>query len=320
MQILKIIILLFSLSTIASANIVDTTSFRESNNYKNALDYYKNKTITKSSSYNYYQTACYYSLLEKHDSAFYNLTNAISLGAEGEDVLTDTDFNNLRTKTEEWHKIETAVKQQYLSRNPNITKPELGYELWLMWVEDQRWRTLSRNYKLKEEPKGLTMDSQYDRVKRLEQIIKESGWPKYSEVGVGGGDAVFYVFQHHHIKNMKKVLPLFIEAGKHGEADLGKVAMMIDRFLANTEGVQIYGSQSHREYRQGQNIKDIPIEIYPIADEENVRKRREALGMSDFDKNCERLGLKYVEIKDRSNYRSIPIKKGWIKKGYLLAK
>jgi hypothetical protein len=58
--------------------------------------------------------------------------------------------------------------------------------------------------------------------------------------------------------------------------------------------------------------------LYPIADEENLLKRRNAIGMSDFLENCKRLGVEYQPISTRSNYEPIPIKKKWDKAGYLL--
>jgi len=323
MNLIKVIIFLFIWQYGLAAIETDTTKFRDSSYYKIAVDYYKNKVnINPLNYYGYYQVACYYSLLENFDSAFYYLEQAIILNAKGENVLTDSDFNILRTKEKEWGRIKNLIKEQYLQNNPGITKPDLGFELYLIWVEDQRWRTLFKNYKLKEKPKPTRefMNSHYKRFKRIKKIIKKSGWPKYSEVGKIGGDAVFYIIQHDDSKYMKRYLPIFIEAGKQGEADLGKVAMMIDRVLVKDEGVQIYGSQSHREWMKGEDRSKIKGKLYPIADEENMRRRRKALGMADFDLNCKRLNVDYIEIKDRSDYKPIPIKKKWIKRGYLLIK
>lgn len=298
---------------------VDTTKFRDSAYFQIAIDYYKNGIQQNpESAYPYYQTACYYALTKNADSSYDYLTKAIQLGSAGEDVLTDTDFDLLREKPKDWDTIEHLINQQFLFKNPGILKPELGYELYLMWVEDQRWRTLSKNYKLKEKPTAISLDDHNNRVERLKIIIKESGWPRYSEVGKIAGDAAFFIFQHHYPKDMERILPLFIATAKEGEADLGKAAMMIDRFLALTEGIQIYGSQAVRLIKKGVDYNNTKLELYPIADEENMKRRREALQMENFELNCLRLKVDYIEIKDRDNYQPIPLKKKWIRKGYVL--
>ena len=188
-----------------------------------------------------------------------------------------------------------------------------------MGIEDQRSRTLRKNYKL---PGTLITDiaKHKENLAQVKKIIKISGWPKYSEVGLEAGNAVFFIFQHDDAKSMKTVLPLLIEAAKAGEADIKNAAMMIDRYLAYTENVQIYGTQAIRKIKPGQNRNDIPLMLYPIVDEERLIERRTALGMVDFFENCKRLGVVYINIKDRPEYKKIEIKKKWIDAGYFLVK
>jgi hypothetical protein len=92
---------------------------------------------------------------------------------------------------------------------------------------------------------------------------------------------------------------------------------MIDRYLCYTEGIQIYGTQAFRRIKQGQNPKDVPLELYPIADEENLIARRDKLGFGDFLENCKRLQVEYVPIENRTNYKIIKLKKKWVKFGCL---
>lgn len=304
---------------IFAQKVTDTTKFRDSSNYHLAIKYYYTKIISEPDNYyNYYQIACFYSLINNFDSAFISLDSSINKGAKGENVLTDTDFNILRQDSLGWERIDKLLRKQYLDKNPHISRPDLGYELWKMWVEDQRYRTLWSNNKLDSLPKQ-TIDSQHQREIRLKKIIHKIGWPKYSEVGIEGGDAAFYIFQHSNLKDMKKVLPMFIRAGKENEADLGKAAMMIDRVLTITDKVQIYGSQAHSiNSVEGKKYENIKFELYPIADEEHMLKRRENLGMADFYQNCKRLNVVFIPIKDRKDYIYIPITKKWKRKGYLL--
>ena len=301
-----------------SQTAVDTTLFRNPENYNLALQHYLNQiAVDTIHQNNYYQAACYYTLLKNQELAFPYLKNAIVKGARGEDVITDTDFNLLKEDTTKWNEIEKLLKLQYAQRNPGITKLDLGYELWMIWIEDQRYRTFKKNNKL--DDKSTTDIELHDiHLSKLNGLIESFGWPKYSEVGIEGGDAVFFIFQHDNAENMKEILPLFIAAAKAGEADLKKAAMMIDRYLSYTENVQLYGTQAHRTIKPGQDINDIPLQLYPIADEENLINRRNAIGMGNFLENCNRLGVTYTPINDRTDYVFIEIKKKWIKAGYLL--
>lgn len=265
----------------------------------------------------YYQIASAYSLAQDYPPAFSNLKEAILHGAKGEDVMTDTDFDGMRMQKESWMEIDLFLKAQYLQKNPGIRNLDVGFELWQIWVEDQRFRTLRKNYRLPGKPSG-DLELHKIHLIRVKEIIQSIGWPKYSEVGREGGDAVFFVFQHDEAKNMKPILPLLIFAAKAGEADLSKAAMMIDRYLAYTEKVQIYGTQAFRKIKPGQNRNDIPLELYPIVDEEKLFERRDAIGMVDFFENCRKLGVEYVPIEKRVGYKKIEMKKKWIEDGFLL--
>jgi len=288
-------------------------------NHPISVDNKRNYNLSDTGFAFFYQQACSFALSNDKEKSFVYLKEAIKRGAAGEDVITDTDFDILRLDVQGWSVIDSLLKVQYANRNAGITKLDLGYQLWLMGIEDQRSRTLRKNYKL---PGTLITDiaKHNENLEQVKKIIKISGWPKYSEVGLEAGNAVFFIFQHDDAKNMKTVLPLLIEAAKAGEADIKNAAMMIDRYLAYTENVQIYGTQAIRKIKPGQNRNDIPLMLYPIVDEERLIERRTALGMVDFFENCKRLGVVYINIKDRPEYKKIEIKKKWIDAGYFLVK
>lgn len=316
-KVLLIVTLMISFS-ISAQEISDSLDFRKPENYDDAAAFYvKQIEINNTDAANYYLAACYFSLLNDNNNAIIYLKEAITKGAHPEDILTDTDFNGLKQDSITWKQIHILLKVQYAIQNPGITNLDLGYELWLMWVEDQRYRTFKKNYKLTEKPQDdLALHDRH--LQRVKVIINESGWPQYSEVGKAGGDAVFFIFQHDNAENMETVLPMFIAVAKAGEADITKAAMMIDRYLAYTEKVQIYGTQAYRKIEPGQQRNDIPLQLYPIVDEENLINRRNAIGMGDFIENCTRLGVTYIPITSRTDYAPIEFKKKWIKAGYLL--
>lgn len=301
-----------------SQAVSDTLLFRDPAYFQIAVEYYiKKKEIDTANYYNYYQLSCYYSLLKNESMAFSNLEKAIKKGAKGEDILTDSDLFFLKNNLKKWNEIDTLLKKQYLQRNPKIKNLNLGYELWLIYIEDQRFRSYRKNYKLQDRP-SIDIEKHNENLIRVKEIIKKQGWPKYSDVGIEGGDAAFFVFQHDNAKQMKRILPLIIESGKAGEADLTKAALMIDRYLSYTEHVQIFGTQSFKRIKPGQKASDIPLQLYPIADEENLIKRRNSIGMKDFYENCKLIGVEYKPIEQQTDYKKIRIKSKWIKKGYLL--
>lgn len=301
----------------AQPEAVHTDSIQASHSRKMITFHLGNLQQGNSDYTDYYQLACHFSLLQEPLEALGYLKLAIMKGAKGEDVLTDTDFDSLRADKQLWRDVDTLLKLQYAGKNPGISDLDLGYELWQMMVEDQRYRTLKKNYKLKK-PIVFNTTQHKASLVRVKEIIQKSGWPKYSEVGKEGGDAVFFVFQHDSEKSMQHILPLFIAAATAGEADITKAAMMIDRYLCYTEQVQLYGTQAFRKIGAGQNRTDIPLQLYPIADEQNLISRRERIGLPDFGENCKRLGVVYTPITERPDYKTIPLKFKWINQGYLL--
>lgn len=66
---------------------------------------------------------------------------------------------------------------------------------------------------------------------RLDEIVKQYGWPTISLVGRRANQAAFLIVQHGELSYQKKYLPLLKEAAAKKEAQLGDVAMLEDRIL-----------------------------------------------------------------------------------------
>lgn len=174
----------------------------------------------------------------------------------------------------------------------------LQSELSRMMEADQKYRAeLQENMKRSpsgtgtistEEAKVLwDKQAEIDRknMSRLEEIIKEHGWPGKSLVGEKGARAAFLVVQHADLEPQKKYLPLLKEAVAKGEADASDVAMLEDRILVTEGKKQIYGTQLHRV--EGK------LELYPIEGEENVDARRAAVGLPSLAEYLKHFGLEY---------------------------
>jgi hypothetical protein len=264
----------------------------------------------------HYEMACLFSLKAEYEKAFEHLTKAISYGLRGEDALTDTDLNPLRKDSLAWLKIDALLNAQYIARNSSITKPQLGIVLWRLGIEDQRYRSLNKNNKAKIIPLNVH-DTVLSRISQLNLIIKKHGWPAYSEVGIEAADAVFLIYQHSDARTMKRVLPIFIQKAKEGDADCKKAAMMIDRYLAYKEGVQIYGTQSFRKRALGSEVSEEELRVYPIVEIQDLDTRRKVLGMKAWEESCLERGIKCDQEISSKNSR-IKMKKRWVRKGFLI--
>lgn len=314
-----ITIFVLHLSYISLYSQVDTATFRDPINYSTAKSYYlKQYSLHPNACYFPYQSACYLALQGKVDSAFYLLQQAISKGVSAADVITDTDFNVLH-ENKNWATILDSLKQQFLRTNKGISHPEIAVELWLLGIEDQRYRTLSKNCKLKERPKE-TPEMWEKRIDFVKNITKTNGWPTITMVGEKAAESAFLIIQHANLNDIKKVLPLLIESANKGEAKWHHAAMMIDRYLSMTEGVQIYGTQFQSKGKKNKatsNIDWSAMSYCPIVDEENLDARRKSIGMKSFEEYCKSFKVEYKKPSERNDYKHIPIKHSWIKKGYI---
>ncbi|TVZ23676.1 putative membrane protein YphA (DoxX/SURF4 family) [Dokdonia sp. Hel_I_63] len=107
-------------------------------------------------------------------------------------------------------------------------------------------------------------------LERIEYTIKTKGYPGKSIVGEPTNTAAWYVIQHNPDK-----IPTYIDtikkAGKDGELPYRLVAMMEDRLLMSNCKPQIYGTQ-------GATYPNMADFIWPIANPQDVNKRRAAAG------------------------------------------
>jgi Family of unknown function (DUF6624) len=103
---------------------------------------------------------------------------------------------------------------------------------------------------------------------RLDEIVKDYGWPKKSVFGDQASGVAFLIVQHAELDYQKKYLPLIKEAAAQKEARRSDLAMLEDRILTREGKKQVYGTQ----LRLNQTTQR--MELYPIEDEENVNARR----------------------------------------------
>jgi len=298
---------------------VDTTQFRQPENYRLAANYYlQESNIDPSSEYYAYQAACYLSLSDAADSALIYINRTVENGAKAEDIITDTDFNRLHSIAQ-WNTLMAMLKERYLKENPGITHPEQGVALWLLGIEDQRFRTLLKNDKLRSNQQGLIDDGD-KRLKAVEGIVHLYGWPSIAKVGEKASEAAFLIVQHAKPSDIKRNLPLVVAAAHRGEIKRKWAALMIDRYLVMVDGVQIYGTQFGRSGKKNKDsgiIEWTPLMLNPVVEEESLAERRKGVGLDPVELDAVRLHITYVSPSQREGYTPIRMKQKYVKRGYL---
>ncbi|MDR1756217.1 MAG: hypothetical protein LBR65_04555 [Culturomica sp.] len=241
----------------------------------------------------YYQLACIYSLKQDTIQAFAYLYKALDYGVLAEDVLSDTDFQNLYY-TKQWETLTNEFVRQYLEKNKGITLTELSVKLWFLKIADQKFRTLRGNYKMNL-PAPYTLETALlmkkevkndkQRAKYITNLIRtRKKWFYYSEVGKIGADAALYIIQHAKgSKRQKQALPYLKQAVEANEADPRMYAVMLDRYLIDKGKKQIYGTSWYRD-KNG-------TFFYEIEDFKNINVRRAQVGMSSIEDLAKRYNI-----------------------------
>lgn len=298
---------------------VDTIKFRLPENYNTAANYYlKQFSVDSTSGYYAYQTACYLSLRGVPDSAFIFINRSVENGVKSEDIITDTDLRSLHTDVR-WNALMDRLKERYLKANPGIALPEQGVSLWLLGIEDQRFRTLAKNFKLPSGPQGMMVDGGR-LLKEVEAIVKLYGWPTIAMVGEKASEAAFLIVQHANPSDIKRYLPMVVAAAQRGEIKRKWAAMMVDRHLLNTDGVQLYGTQFSRNGKRNKVtgiVEWTPLAPEPVVDEENLAARRKTVGLEPIEERARDFQVTYIPPLRREGYRPIKMKGKYVKRGYL---
>jgi hypothetical protein len=191
--------------------------------------------------------------------------------------------------------------------NASALNKDLAAELLMMEAEDQKYRGVIETEAIKMSSAGtskasavfLTAVKSQDEIDkknlvRLEEIVKENGWPGKSLVGDKASQAAFLVVQHSDLAHQEKYLPLLKAAATKGEARPADVAMLEDRVRVRQGKKQIYGTQIHSGPDTGGKMV-----LDPIEDEEHVDERRAAVGLMPLKEYLKHFGMEYLPPKRR---------------------
>ena len=130
---------------------------------------------------------------------------------------------------------------------------------------------------------------------RIDQIMRQYGYPGKSLVGVPTNEAAFYVIQHAPLATINQYLPQIKRAAEQGELPFRLYAMMLDRQLMYQGQEQVYGTQG-RSYmvKNPTGRLQQKILIWPIKDAASVNQRRKQAGFEQtVEENAKRLSTTY---------------------------
>lgn len=179
------------------------------------------------------------------------------------------------------------------------SRPELRAELLQMMAADQGAREEGKWEKVQE------LDREHSEF--LSDLLRESDWPRISEVGPDGAKAAWLLAQHadHNRDLQKAVLQALREYLPEGEANSQDVALLHDRIAVAEKRSQKYGTQ-------GRCVEDKGWQPNEIEDPKQVDFLREEMGLPPFDSYSERMQqfCKWQSMKPNKPLKYAPAQPG----------
>lgn len=132
---------------------------------------------------------------------------------------------------------------------------------------------------------------------RIEEIIKQYGYPGKTLVDSPANESAFMVIQHSTV--IDKYLPLIKSAAEKKELPFRLYAMMLDRSLMYQGKPQVYGTQGKgfQALDSTTGKRKFTMIIWPVQNAATVNERRKAAGFSDtIEENAKRLGITYTPL------------------------
>ncbi len=268
------------------SRIQKADSIFQSRNYLSAAQAYSKAFAFNNQNFvagHRYQAARAWALSEEKDSTISNLKKEIELlnFSDFEKLINDTAFLFLH-KHIEWDEITQKVRVNREAESKKLGKyAEVKKRLEEIYELDQKYRTdymnLWQKYGgesvvIKDIQKKMRIQDSLNFV-YIDSIISKYGWVGYDTIGHRANQAIFLVIQHADSASQEKYLPVMKKAVNENRAFGFHLALLEDRVLMKRGEKQIYGSQINCD-ETGKNCN-----VWPIADEKNVDKRRAEVGL-----------------------------------------
>ncbi|WP_433833485.1 DUF6624 domain-containing protein [Flavobacterium anhuiense] len=145
--------------------------------------------------------------------------------------------------------------------------------------------------------KGIWLEMQKQdslNLIKVEEIIKQYGYPGKSLVGEPTNIAAWYVIQHS--QKIAEYLPMIEKEAKKKEIPFTYFAKMQDRFLTQQGKEQIYGTQGQMKQITNKQTgkKEFFSYVSPIENPAKVNERRKKAGFTTtVEENAKDMGMEY---------------------------
>ncbi|MBL4663174.1 MAG: hypothetical protein JKY22_06390 [Flavobacteriaceae bacterium] len=283
-HLIKILSFLFvSQVCLSQPSISEANKLRQEGKLEAAIIAYKNDYKTTPTDWkNTYNLACVYALTAQKDSAYHYLDIALkddtSLWA-----LADSDLYAL-IDDPRWAEVENRQIERFQKYNGKLKESEVAKKWLNIILKDQALDYYIGQAKAHFMKEGSAPQWYYplgmfkqqiikDNYERMQQLINDNGWPKYSSVGELAADAPLLVINHHESNEVrKKYIAQIKQSCLEGEGSCMEYAKVQDRILVDENQLQIYGMQFR--YNAQRNL-----EPFPIKDPEYVDQRRKEIGL-----------------------------------------
>lgn len=203
------------------------------------------------------------------------------------------------------------------AQKESVQLPEIAKELKQMRDEDQKlrikWASMYKKGKTNsakfKELTNQAIASDRANTARMREIVETYGWPTYSLVGRGPSNNAWLIVQHADRNPLfqAKCLPLLKEAVDNGQANPSNYAYLYDRVQVSQGKKQRYATQSWTNNGLAEGT------FYPIDDESEVQKRREAMNINrSVVEYAQSMGFEYaIPSKEEAERRANSIKESY---------
>ncbi len=198
--------------------------------------------------------AIYYARIDKLDSTFFYLQQAIDHGMDDKLVFVDNykDFHQIYN-TPQTIKMKRKMNKRFLSSLATSNERKIAKQVIDMFESDQYIRTYYEYSKhiLKADSVELnSIKSRWETIDRRNQIammdiLDNYGYPGKSLMGDSRAECAFFIIQHFKdVELQQKYYPVLKQAAEQGELDPFMLMMIEDRINIKEGNVQKHGTQT----------------------------------------------------------------------------
>lgn len=190
------------------------------------------------------------------------------------------------------------ISQNIHAQNNTLNKATRDSIIQLLFkvdASDQQYRNQIDAVKEKHGAESQVMKELFGKMRNVDSlntiivsgIIDKYGWLGAREIGEQCNVTLFFVIQHAELAHQDKYLPVLRNAVKNGNARATDLALLEDRVALKHGQPQIYGSQVIWNMKENSNV------VAPLADPENVDKRRASIGLGPLSEYVSEFGIEW---------------------------